>query len=232
MMNPSVFILEDEVDSAEMLSSFLVHNDFEVMCTYEGNQAIELIELKGAQIDIAVLDMMVPGKSGAEVCRFLRENPITADVPIIFLTARDKEEHEIEGLRLGADDYIPKPASLNLVLAHIQSLLRRSSRNGVWLGGKNLYLNTETLDVFLNKKKIEVTPTEFQLLQLFLKNPKRVFTRQDILDAIYPEQKDVFDRTVDAHIKNLRLKLQDSGEVIKTVRGMGYGLNRALLETI
>ncbi len=212
-----------------MLSNYLEMHDYQVLLADNGTQAIQIIDQHAQEIDLAILDIMVPNKDGYEICDYLRRHPILSDVPVIFLTAKDQEKDEIAGLSLGADDYIPKPASLNLIKAHVESLLRRRPREkGSWVGFRNVIIAPENMEAWHKGEKIELTNTEFKLLQLFFQNPKRVYTRQEILEYISDEEKYVFDRTVDVHIKNLRLKLEDDGELIKTYRGMGYGLNKEL----
>jgi DNA-binding response OmpR family regulator len=226
----TILLVEDEDEPAEMLSNYLEMHDFRVLLAKTGNKAIELIDRHAQNIDLAILDIMVPDKNGYEICDYLRKHPVLNDVPVIFLTAKDKEKDEIAGLTQGADDYIPKPASLNLVKAHVDSMLRRRPREkGSWISFRNVYIAPDSMEVWLNGKKVELTNTEFKLLKLFFENPKRVYSRQDILEYLTDEEKYVFDRTVDVHIKNLRLKLGDEGDLIKTYRGMGYGLNKDLV---
>ncbi|TVR29944.1 MAG: DNA-binding response regulator [Balneolaceae bacterium] len=223
----TILLVEDEIEPAEMLSNFLEMNDFNVLLAHDGNKALELIEKNAGDIDLAVLDIMVPHVNGKEICRIIRKHPVLSDIPVIFLTARDKEKDEIEGLELGADDYISKPASLKLVKAHIESLLRRQNpQNSKWIQHGELFLDTSGKDLYLRDKRIELTSTEYALVELFFQNPKRVYTRQQILEHIGGDDRFVFDRTVDVHIKNLRLKLGTASDMIKTYRGMGYGMNR------
>lgn len=213
-----------------MLANFLEMNDYEVLVAHEGNRALELIDKRAGEIHLAVLDIMVPNVNGKEICRRIRKHPVLNDIPVIFLTAKDQEKDEIEGLELGADGYIPKPASLNLVRAHIETLLRRQNpQKANWLQYGDVYLDTDAKALFVSDEQIELTSTEYTLIELFFKNPKQVFSRQQILEHITEEDKFVFDRTVDVHVKNLRLKMGKAGEIIKTYRGIGYGLNRDLV---
>lgn len=223
----TILLVEDEAEPAEMLSGFLEMHDYTVLLAMDGNTALRLIDRHALEIDLAILDIMVPDRDGYEICNYLRSHPVLSDVPVIFLTAKDQEKDEITGLSLGADDYIPKPASLTLIKAHVETLLRRRPREkGSWITWGKVYLASENMEAWLDGSKIELTNTEFKLLKLFFENPKRVYSRQEILEYISSEEKYVFDRTVDVHIKNLRLKLGDEGDLIKTFRGMGYGLNR------
>lgn len=223
----NILLVEDEPDSADMLGNFLEMQGYRVFIAGDGDTAIRLLGEKAGEIHLAILDIMVPGTDGHEICRQIRKNPVTSDIPVIFLTARDHEKDEIDGLSLGADDYIAKPASLNLVLAHVKSLLRRQSPGkSNWISYGHTYLDLESREVYQNNKRIDLTNTEFRILELFFQNPKRIFSRQDILEHISAEEKFVFDRTVDVHVKNLRIKLNDNGDLIKTHRGVGYGLNK------
>jgi len=225
----TILLVEDEKESAEMLSRFLEMNDYNVLVAHEGSRALELIEEQAGKIHLAILDIMVPNVDGMEICRHIRKHPVLNDIPVIFLTAKDKEQDEIEGLELGADDYIPKPASLNLVKVHVETLLRRQNpQTSNWLQYGNTYLDTDAKELYVENEKIELTSTEYTLIELFYQNPKRVYSRQEILRHITDEDEYVFDRTVDVHVKNLRLKMAEAGKLIKTHRGIGYGLNRNL----
>ena len=226
----TVLLVEDEVEPAEMLANFLEMNGFNVLLVHDGKKALEVIENRASDIHLAVLDIMVPHVDGREICRVIRKHPVLKDIPVIFLTAKDKEIDEIEGLELGADDYISKPASLKLVKAHIESLLRRQQpQNSKWIQHNDLLLDINGKDLYYKEKRIDLTSTEYSLTELFFQNPKRVYSRQEILEYIGGDDKYVFDRTVDVHIKNLRLKLGEASDLIKTYRGIGYGMNRDLL---
>lgn len=228
----TILLVEDEEEPAEMLANFLEMNDYHVLVANEGNTALEYIDRKAGEIHLAILDIMVPQVGGKEICRVIRKHPVLNDIPVIFLTARDEEKDEIEGLELGADGYISKPASLNLVKAHIETLLRRQNpRTANWFQYLNTYLDTDAKELYVDDRKIELTSTEYLLIQLLYQNPKRVFSRQEILEHITEDDHFVFDRTVDVHVKNLRLKMGDAGRVIKTFRGIGYGFNRDLVES-
>lgn len=227
----TILLVEDEKEPAEMLAKFLEMEDYEVLVAYDGKEAVSLIEKRADVIDLAILDIMVPHIDGKEICKRIRRHPVLSGIPVIFLTARDKEKDEIEGLELGADDYIPKPASLKLVKAHVESLLRRQQpQHSKWVQYGDLYLDTVGKDLYRKEERIDLTSTEYALAELFFKNPKMVYSRQQILEHIGDDDKFVFDRTVDVHVKNLRLKMGDSSNVIKTYRGLGYGLNRDIFQ--
>ncbi len=223
----TILLVEDEVEPAEMMANFLSMNNFEVLLAHDGKKALEIIDKQASNIHLALLDIMVPGVDGWEICKRIRNHPVINDIPVIFLTAKDQEKDEIEGLELGADDYISKPASLQLVKTRIESLLRRRNpQTSAWIQYGEIYLDTEGKELFKNEERIELTSTEYTILELFFKNPKRVYSRQEILEQISDDERYVFDRTVDVHIKNLRLKMGDASRIIKTYRGLGYGLNR------
>ena len=227
----TILLVEDEKEPADMLANYLEMEDYEVLVAYDGREAISLIENRADVIDLAILDIMVPHVDGKEICKRIRRHPVLSGIPVIFLTARDKEKDEIEGLELGADDYIPKPASLKLVNAHVESLLRRQQpQHSKWVQYGDLYLDTVGKDLYKKEDRIDLTSTEYALAELFFKNPRMVYSRQQILEHIGDDDKFVFDRTVDVHVKNLRLKMGDSSDVIKTYRGLGYGLNRDLFK--
>ncbi len=223
----TILLVEDEEEPAEMLTNFLEMSNYLVLTAHDGNRAMEIINEEAGAIHLAILDIMVPGTDGKELCLHIRNHPVLNDIPVIFLTAKDREKDEIEGLELGADAYISKPASLKLVKAHVETLLRRQNpENSNWLQYDNVYLDTEGKELFAEGEKITLTSTEYTLIELLFKSPKQVFSRQQILEHITEEDKFVFDRTVDVHIKNLRLKMGEAGKIIKTFRGIGYGVNR------
>jgi two-component system phosphate regulon response regulator PhoB len=227
----TILLVEDEKEPAEILTNFLEIHEFEVLVAHEGNRALKLIDQEAGEIHLAVLDIMVPNVDGKEICKRIRMHPVLKDIPVIFLTAKDQEKDEIEGLELGGDDYIGKPASLDLIKTHIETLLRRRNpKEANWLQYREIYLDMVGKELYVNEEKVQLTITEYELIELLFKNPKQVFSRQQILNHISEEDQYVFDRTVDVHIKNLRLKMGEAGKIIKTFRGIGYGVNRKMLE--
>lgn len=232
-MSATILLVEDELDAAEMLATFLEINDFKVVSLPDGLQAMQQLKTPGFEFDLAILDIMVPGADGREICQYIRKHPVHSSKPVIFLTAKDAEQDEILGLNLGADDYIPKPASLNLILAHVNTLLRRrgmKSSESITFWG--IEWSPDSGTVSNDSELVDLTYTEYRILELFFRSPKRVFSRQEILEFIADDSRHVFDRTVDVHIKNLRLKLGSKGEIIKTYRGLGYGINRELIQSL
>ena len=226
----TILLMEDEEESGEMLANFLELNDFNVLWAKDGKKALEHIEENANEIHLAILDIMVPYHDGKEVCSIIRQHPVIYDIPVLFLTARDEEKDEIEGLELGADDYIKKPASLNLVKAHVETQLRRRSpEKSNWIQYGKVYLDIDSSEMYINEELVDLTHTEYTIAEMIFQNPKLVYSRQQILEKISDEDKYVFDRTVDVHVKNLRLKMGEEGKLIKTYRGVGYGFNKEYL---
>lgn len=226
----TILLVEDEEESGEMLANFLEMNNYEVHWAKDGKRAFEIIDSHANDLHLAILDIMVPYHDGKEICRHIREHPVAYEIPVLFLTARDEEQDEIEGLELGADDYIKKPASLNLVKAHVETQLRRRSpEKSNWVQYDNVYLDLDSKELYINDKLVDLTSTEYTIAELVMTHPKLVYSRGDILEHISDEEKYVFDRTVDVHVKNLRLKMGDYGKMIKTYRGVGYGFNKEYL---
>lgn len=226
----TLLLVEDEVEAGEMLANFLELNQYNVLWAKDGKEALRLIDEHASNIHLAILDIMVPHYDGKEICRYIRKHPVIYELPVLFLTARDEEKDEIEGLELGADDYIKKPASLNLVKAHVETLLRRRvAENARWLRYGKVYLDLDSQEMYIDDELIDLTRTEYSIAEMIFQNPKLVYTRLQILEKLSDEEKFIFDRTVDVHIKNLRLKMKDQGKLIKTYRGVGYGFNKEFL---
>ena len=228
----TLLLLEDELESGEMLANYLELNHFQVHWAKDGKQALAIIELYADEIELAILDIMVPFMDGKEICAHIRKHPVLSDIPVLFLTARDEEKDEIEGLEIGADDYIKKPAGLHLIKAHVESQLRRMQpEKKQWLRYDHVYLDTDSKQMFISDQQIDLTHTEYIIAELFFTHPKVVYSRHEILEHISDEEKFIFDRTVDVHIKNLRLKMKEEGKLIKTYRGVGYGFNREFIHS-
>ncbi len=220
-----ILIVEDEEKLAQHLKRGLQQEDYSVDYRLSGEEAEKYIYLNHESLDLIILDHMLPGKSGLEVCRAIRNQKIT--IPILMLTAKDATEDIIKGLDSGIDDYLTKPFSFEVMLARIRALLRRPrSKQYIFqeLRSGNLVLNTVTRKVFYSGKEISLTLKEFNLLEYLMKSPNQVFEREDILEKIWDMNFDTFSNVVDVHIKNLRKKLKevDSEEILETVRGVGY----------
>lgn len=219
----TLLLAEDEQDAAAVLSRFLELNGYSVHLALDGLQALD--RLQRTDFDLAILDIMLPGADGYELLKRIRAKP--KPTPVLFLTARDQDDDEIRGLRDGADDYIRKPASLHLVLARIEAALRRVKAEEMKkLRWGELEVEEEAMLAKVNGKPADLTSTEWQLLMLMCKDPRRVFSRQEILDRLHMDDDRVaFDRTVDAHVKNLRLKLGTAAKYVVTRRGLGYAFD-------
>ena len=218
-----VVVIEDDPSLSEILRIALKGGGYDVSLAADGETGLK--EVMSARTDLVLLDIMLPKLDGYEVCRRIRANATTRDVPIIMLTAKGEERDVIKGLDLGANDYITKPFSRPILLARIRAVLR--SATGRVAGPficDGLTLAPESHVVTLNGKRLSLTPGEYRMLELFLSRPNRIHTRTAILDAIQTETKDVTDRLVDVMLVALRRKLGPWATHIETVRGIGYRL--------
>jgi two-component system phosphate regulon response regulator PhoB len=228
---PRVVVVEDESDIAALVAYQLTRDGFRVETAGNGRDAIAAVEREIP--DLMVLDRMLPGVSGDEVLRLLRADPSTMDVPVLMLTARREQEDKIEGLELGADDYLTKPFSSRELVLRARALCRRSRGSTVTPGGKILVagplrIDVEAHRVVIDGEDVPVAPTEFRLLQALLERRGRTQSRKQLLERAWKLEADVSERiqtrTVDMHVRRLRGKLGDVGGWIHTVRGFGYRL--------
>ena len=222
-----VLLVEDDAALAELVSWHLEREDFEVERTSDGDEAILLA--RETPPDLVLLDWMIEGVSGIEVCRRLRRLPDTANVPIIMLTARGEEEDRVRGLETGADDYVTKPFSPRELLARVGAVLRRvrPALAGERLAYADIEMDTASHRVRRAGAPIMLGPTEFRLLKHFLEHPGRVFSRERLLDSVWGRDSDIEPRTVDVHIRRLRKAINpaDAPDLIRTVRSAGYALD-------
>jgi two-component system phosphate regulon response regulator PhoB len=227
MARARVLLVEDDAALAELVSWHLEREDFEVERTADGEEAILLA--RETPPDLVLLDWMIEGVSGIEVCRRLRRLPDTANVPIIMLTARGEEEDRVRGLETGADDYVTKPFSPRELVARVGAVLRRvrPALAGERLAYADIEMDTASHRVRRGGSPISLGPTEFRLLKHFLEHPGRVFSRERLLDSVWGRDSDIEPRTVDVHIRRLRkaINLDDSPDLIRTVRSAGYALD-------
>jgi len=215
-----ILVVDDEKDVVEVVSHFLEEEGYTVHSAYDGEEALEMAS---GDVDLIVLDIMLPGVDGYEVCQKLRSRVETEDIPIVFLSAKTEEEDQIEGLMLGGDDYLTKPVSPQVLVAHVKAVLRRSGvEESSILEVDGLKIYEDEYRAELNGEDLGLTLTEFELLRYLVRHPRKAFTRQQLLETIWKDAMMVTERTVDAHIKNLREKLGDYAEHIQTVRGVGY----------
>jgi two-component system phosphate regulon response regulator PhoB len=223
----TILLVEDDRALAELLDYHFSREEFEVRHTADGEEA--LMMARESAPDLVILDWMIEGLSGIEVCRRLRRMAETANVPIIMLTARGEESDRIRGLETGADDYVTKPFSPRELVARVKAVLRRVRPA---LAGELLKFADLEMDIVSHKvkragKTIPLGPTEFRLLRHFLEHPGRVFSRARLLDSVWGRDKDIELRTVDVHIRRLRQAINNGGrtELIRTVRSAGYALD-------
>ena len=225
-MNGRIFIIEDEPSIIQLIQHNLEKNGFIVSSSLNGNDGLK--ELKKFQPDLLLLDWMLPDLSGIEICKSIRKDNSFKNLPIIMLTAKGEEEDKIKGLDSGVDDYLTKPFSFNELKSRIKAVLRRSNPNTV---SNNLTFDDLNLDrierrVYRDDQEIQLGPTEFRLLEFFLVNPKRVYSRDQILENVWPNNVNVESRTIDVHIRRLRksINIKNKKELIRTVRSSGYSL--------
>ena len=223
-MSARILIVEDEPAIRELLSINLRHSGYEVMQAGDSQSAQKTI---ASQLpDLMVLDWMLPDVPGIDLAKKLRQDPRTREMPILLLTARAQESDKLSGFDAGADDYLTKPFSTRELLARVKALLRRSGSDQpadpIEIAG--LKLEPDAFRVSTHGKSLLLSPTEFKLLNFFMKNPDRVLSRSRLLDKVWGDEVYVEERTVDVHIRRLRLALQPSGhdKLIETVRGGGY----------
>jgi two-component system, OmpR family, phosphate regulon response regulator PhoB len=226
-MKPKILLVEDDESLVELIRYNLGVEGFEVVSTPDGEEALLLADEE--RPDLVILDWMVESVSGIEVCRRLRRAPATANLPILMLTARAEEADRIRGLETGADDYLTKPFSPRELVARIRAVLRRlrPALTGGVLEYAGVSMDTATHKVTRDGKPLAIGPTEFRLLRHFLEHPERVFSREQLMDAVWGRDGDIETRTVDVHIRRLRraVNLDDTlPDVIRTVRSAGYAL--------
>lgn len=227
LSKPYVLVVEDEAALATMLRYNLEKQGFRVEEAVDGQEALTRIS-EGAP-DIVLLDWMLPVMSGIEVCRQIRRRPATRDLPVIMVTARTEDQDAVRGLNTGADDYITKPFNMDALLARMRALLRRAG--AVPVRGQHVFHDI-TMDlaahrVHRNARAIHLGPTEFRLLEFLMQHPRRVFSREELLNAVWGPDIHVEPRTVDVHIRRLRKSINGDGEldVVRTVRAAGYALD-------
>ena len=221
-----ILVVDDEPDIVELVTYNLSKEGFEVSSSFDGEDA--LAKIRKEKFDFIILDLMLPGIQGMEICRVLRNDPITRNIPIIMLTAKGEEIDKILGLEMGADDYMTKPFSPRELLTRIKTVMRRTSEKTadakVIRIGK-LTINKETYTVTKDDKPLELSSTEFRLLLYLIERRGKVFSRDQLLDAVWKDEAFVEPRTVDVHIRRLRTRIEDdpaNPKYVKTRRGIGY----------
>ena len=222
----SVLLVEDEADIREMLTFTLERSGFNVVSAETAEQALEILD--GPLPNLVLIDWMLPGMSGVDLARRLRRDPLTAELPLLMLTARGEESDKLKSFDAGIDDYVTKPFSPRELTARVKALLRRSGEpdNGVLAHGR-LSLDTRAHSVRVGDQTVAVGPTEFRLLELLMRHPDRAFDRSQLLDRVWGRNVYIEERTVDVHVLRLRKALGPFGmaNAVETVRGVGYRLS-------
>jgi two-component system alkaline phosphatase synthesis response regulator PhoP len=223
MPKETILIVDDEEDIQELLKFNLTKEGYEVLLAGNGEKALESARNKNPQL--IVLDLMLPGIDGLSVCKKLKNEPKTASIPIIMLTAKGEESDIVTGLEIGADDYVTKPFSPKVLIARIRKLLRKTilhAEEKAAIKIHELSIDTARYEVLVKNKKVELTYTEFNILLALVRRPGFVLTRYQIVDAVRGSDYPVTDRAVDVQIVSLRKKLGICGKYIETIRGVGY----------
>ena len=224
-MSATIFVVEDDKDISQLVTHHLERAGFAVRAFSRGNNV--LAEANAAKPKLFILDIMVPGMDGLELCKRIRQSTDMAGTPVMFLTARTSEDDRVLGLELGADDYIPKPFSTRELVARVKAVLRRFERPlaPAVLKMGSVHLDSGAMTLTVRGKPVNATATEFRLLDYLARHPARVFTRDQILDAVWRDTQFVTPRSVDVYVRKLREKIEDNPEeprYLRTVRGVGY----------
>jgi len=227
-MPKKILVVDDEKDIVDLITYNLEKEGFTTMRADDGEDALEMV--KSRKPDLVVLDLMLPGVRGLEVCRFIRKNPETETLPIIMLTAKGDQVDKILGLEMGADDYITKPFNVRELIARVRAVLRRAevrpdADKAETFTYRGLHVDYRSYKVSVDGGMVDIGPTELKLLLFFTRHPGRVYTRDQLLDYVWGDETFVEPRTVDVHISRLRLAIEKDKETpqyIITVRGIGY----------
>jgi DNA-binding response OmpR family regulator len=232
MKKPRILVVDDEPDLVELVKHHLLREHYDVVTATDGEKA--LAEARRNVPDLVLLDLMLPGIDGLEVCRRLRAEPRTAHVPIVMLTAKGEEADAVIGLSQGADDYVRKPFGIKELVARIATRLRAAELSGAVEGHKStrfgeLVIDSVKHEVLLAGEPVPLTITEFKLLRHLVSHRGRAFTRNELLNAVCGPDSFVIDRNVDVHVATLRKKLKSYGANILTIRGLGYKFRESAL---
>ena len=229
MAKQSILVVDDEKDILELVEYNLTKNGYKVICASTGEEGLELARAKLP--DLVVLDLMLPGLDGLDVCKMLKSTEQTQKIPVVMLTARGEEPDIVAGLELGAEDYVTKPFSPRVLVARIRAVLRRREAprqpEGESVKIHQLLIHPNRREVLVRGKAVELTCTEFGILLFLARRPGWVFTRYQIVDAARGQNAVVTERAIDVHIVSLRRKLGTQGRYVETVRGVGYKMKDA-----
>lgn len=227
MAKEKILVIDDEQDILDLVEYNLKQNNYKVSCIATGEEALDIA--RTFKPDLILLDLMLPGIDGFEVCKELKDHPDTKEIPIIMLTAKGEDIDIVTGLELGADDYMTKPFSPRVLVARVRTILRKKIKSsemnkssGIVIHAENIKIDTRKHIVHVNDRPIDLTYSEFRLLQLLAERPGWVFSRYQIVDALRGDDYPVTERSVDVQVVGLRKKLGASGKYIQTVRGVGY----------
>ncbi|WP_028974018.1 response regulator [Spirochaeta cellobiosiphila] len=228
MAHETILIVEDDADILELIAYNLEAQGYKVLRAGNGENGLR--QAKEKEPDLVILDIMLPGIDGLDVCRTIKSTPETGNIPIIMLTAKSEDSDIITGLELGADDYIAKPFSPNILIARIRAVLRRKTEKNTKetvIRVQSIKIDVSRHEVFIDDEPINLSATEFAILKFLAENPGWVFSRNQIIDAVRGGNYPVTERSVDVQILGLRKKLGTQGSCIETVRGIGYRLQGA-----
>lgn len=223
MPKSKIHIVEDDRSLAEVLEYNLRQEDYEILVSHDGHEGLKRIRLHSP--DLVVLDLMLPLIDGLEICRRLRADAVTRNTLVLMLTAKSEETDEVVGFSVGADDYVTKPFSVKVLLERIRALLRRrdhADAAGNVLVSQGVMIDRERHRVTVNEQVLDLTPSEFGLLEALVRQPGRVFTRAELIDAALGGDSLVLERTIDVHVRSLRKKMGPHAVLVETVRGLGY----------
>lgn len=223
-MKPTILVVDDEHDLVNLLRYNLQKEGYEVLCCYDGTSAVEMIWKH--RPDLIILDLMLPDRSGFDICRQMKSEEQTRKIPIIMLTARSSEQDRVSGFEVGAEDYVVKPFSPKELVLRVKAMLgrtRQSLPNILEVGRMTIY--PDEYRVFIDNQEVPLTHIEFKILMALARHPNVVKTREQLLDDVWKEGSiQILDRAVDAHVKRLRAKMGEERDCIETVRGVGYRL--------
>lgn len=219
----NILVVDDEYKIVEVIKVYLEKSGYNVITAFNGKDAIK--EYENNNIDLIILDLMLPDINGEDICKTLREK---SNVPIIMLTAKIQEEDALNGFNIGADDYITKPFSPKILVSKVNAILKRifsNEKKRLYFNYGDLVIDTASYEVFKKDERVTLTPSEFKILLELSKNPNVVFTREELMDKTMKEDNYVYDRIIDSHIKNIRSKIEDNSKdpkYVLTVHGVGY----------
>lgn len=227
MSSQTVLIVEDEPSLVEVLSYNLEKEGFEVLTASNGREGLE--RARSALPDLVILDLMLPHVDGLQVCSQLRSDPRTQSIRVLMLTARSEETDEVVGFNVGADDYVTKPFKVRPLIHRVKALLRRTEKTRsetTALSAHGVEIDRASFETRVNGEEVELTRTEFRLLWTLMRQPGRTFSRIELIDSSRGMDANASERTIDVHVRALRKKMEDQGDLIETVRGIGYRFKR------